>query len=95
MTYKVINIQTVEPHETQSLIIQNNQDLVTLVTCTPKHINTHRLLVTGQRIIESEKNVENIIEEKNNSNNIIIFINLLFLILFTLFIFYFKSHQNK
>ena len=50
LTYRAIDLQTILPEETQALIIQQDQDLVTLVTCTPLGINTHRYLVTGERI---------------------------------------------
>ena len=46
--YKVIDIQVVLPDETDSLKVQDGKTLVTLVTCTPKNINSHRLLVTGE-----------------------------------------------
>lgn len=48
--YKVINIETVEPERLQDLTITpNGKDLVTLVTCTPYGVNSHRLLITGER----------------------------------------------
>lgn len=50
LTYKVNDIRTVLPDELNSLQIEEGKDLVTLVTCTPYGINTHRLLVTGTRI---------------------------------------------
>ena len=49
LAYKVINIEVVEPDDVSSLSIQDEKDLVTLVTCTPYGINSHRLLVTGER----------------------------------------------
>ncbi len=49
-TYKVIEIQTVLPEETEELEIEGDLDLATLVTCTPYGVNTHRLLVTGSRV---------------------------------------------
>ena len=49
LAYQVINIQIVEPTDTEYLRIQDGRDLVTLVTCTPYGINTHRLFVTGER----------------------------------------------
>ena len=49
LAYKVINIEVVEPDDVSSLSIQDGKDLVTLVTCTPYGINSHRLLVTGER----------------------------------------------
>ena len=50
LEYKVTNTQVVLPSESQSLNIVNGKDLVTLVTCTPYGINSHRLLVTGERV---------------------------------------------
>lgn len=47
--YKVVKIQVVKPEETEQLRIEANKDLVTLLTCTPYMINSHRLLVTGER----------------------------------------------
>lgn len=46
--YVVVDIQIVLPEETESLRIKQDDTLVTLVTCTPKNINSHRLLVTGR-----------------------------------------------
>ena len=46
--YQVYQIETVLPEQTESLYIQEGADLVTLVTCTPYGINTHRLLVHAQ-----------------------------------------------
>lgn len=50
ITYKVIDIQTVDPDESHRLRADPARDLATLVTCTPLGINTQRILVTGERI---------------------------------------------
>ena len=50
LAYEVISSEVVEPNETSSLKIIDDQDFVTLVTCTPYMINSHRLLVTGKRV---------------------------------------------
>lgn len=55
MTYEVDQIKIVEPHITEDLLIQEGKDLVTLVTCTPYGVNTHRLLVRGHRIENIEE----------------------------------------
>ena len=47
--YEVTSIETVLPDETDSLVIEEGKDLCTLVTCTPYGVNTHRLLVHGER----------------------------------------------
>ncbi|GEK90826.1 class C sortase [Alkalibacterium kapii] len=50
LAYEVTEINTVLPYETELISIQEDRDLVTLITCTPYMINTHRLLVMGERI---------------------------------------------
>ncbi len=54
LAYQVKNIQVVLPDDTSVLTISEGEDLVTLLTCTPYMINTHRLLVTGHRIPYNE-----------------------------------------
>ena len=50
LAYKVDAVHTVLPTDTSLLQIEDGKDQVTLVTCTPFGINTHRLLVRGHRI---------------------------------------------
>lgn len=50
LAYKVDQILVVEPYDTSALEPVQGKDYVTLVTCTPYGINTHRLLVRGVRI---------------------------------------------
>lgn len=50
LAYEVDEIQVVEPKETEALAIEEGKDYVTLITCTPYAVNTHRLLVRGCRI---------------------------------------------
>ena len=50
LAYKVDAINTVLPTDTSLLQIADGKDLVTLVTCTPFGVNTHRLLVRGYRV---------------------------------------------
>ncbi|HEM6289397.1 TPA: class C sortase [Streptococcus suis] len=50
LAYQVERIQVIEPHQVETLHIQENRDIVTLLTCTPYMINSHRLLVTGHRV---------------------------------------------
>lgn len=49
LEYQVCHIAVVEPEDQRLLRIEEGQDLVTLVTCTPYGINSHRLLVRGIR----------------------------------------------
>ncbi len=50
LAYEVDGINTVLPTDTSLLQIEEGKDFVTLVTCTPFGINTHRLLVRGHRV---------------------------------------------
>ena len=66
LAYTVIEINTVLPEDTSELVINTQGDDVTLVTCTPYGINTHRLMVRGARIsyeMASEMAEEQTIEE--------------------------------
>ncbi|WP_422424543.1 class C sortase [Bacillus sp. PSXD-155] len=63
LAYQVNQIKVVLPSEIEDLLIVNDQDYATLLTCTPYGVNTHRLLVRGHRIpyevTEKEKPKEN------------------------------------
>lgn len=50
LTYQIVETKVVLPEETDTLEAVEGRDLVTLVTCTPLGINSHRILVTGERI---------------------------------------------
>ena len=54
LEYEVDRIETVLPEETEALLVVPGADLVTLMTCTPYGINTHRLLVRGRRVLKQE-----------------------------------------
>lgn len=54
LEYAVDDISVVEPDDTSKLKVENGRDLITLVTCTPYGVNSHRLLVRGSRV-EREK----------------------------------------
>ena len=57
LKYQVTDIRVVLPHETESLNKVEGKDLATLITCTPYGVNTHRLLVTGERVPMDEEAV--------------------------------------
>lgn len=59
LAYQVYDIEVIEPNEVERLAIIEGRDLVTLVTCTPYGINSHRLLIHGERVpYQEEKAVE-------------------------------------
>ena len=49
LCYEVDKISVVKPEDTTALAVEDGQDLVTLLTCTPYGVNTHRLLIRGIR----------------------------------------------
>ncbi|RSX55336.1 class C sortase [Bifidobacterium samirii] len=49
LAYRVVDIDVVTPDKINEILPDPDRDLVTLVTCTPYAVNTHRLLVTGER----------------------------------------------
>ncbi len=55
LAYEVVEKIVVLPTKTDTLAIREKQDLVTLITCTPYTVNTHRLLVTGKRVPFTEE----------------------------------------
>ena len=58
LAYEVDQINTVLPHDTAYLGLEEGKDLCTLVTCTPFGVNTHRLLIRGHRIAYTPKDEE-------------------------------------
>lgn len=54
LTYRVCEIQTLLPEEADELYPDEERDLMMLVTCTPYGVNSHRLIVTGERISDAE-----------------------------------------
>lgn len=72
LTYKVYETKVILPNEIDELQIEPGKDLVTLVTCTPYGVNTHRLLVKANQVEYEEyiknDNKANIIDNALNSN---------------------------
>lgn len=61
LAYQVDRIKVVEPDGFDALKIEKNRDIVTLLTCTPYGVNSHRLLVTGHRVaypVEAAKKIK-------------------------------------
>lgn len=74
LAYKVNKIQIVEPEDVSGLQIEAGEDLVTLVTCTPYGINTHRLLVTGKRVEYKKAQHDAIKQELPSARELIFFL---------------------
>ncbi len=102
LAYKVDQILTVLPEETEALSIVPGQDYATLVTCTPYAINTHRLLVRGHRIpyeeaVKIEKDTSTGIELSFTTKVLIVTLGIIFigLVLAVLYSMYDKRRGKK
>lgn len=65
LAYEIDQIKVVEPSDTNDLVIDREEDYVTLATCTPYGVNSHRLLVRGTRVPYMEDAVEQPVAKAN------------------------------
>ncbi|MDT2825900.1 class C sortase [Vagococcus lutrae] len=92
MKYEIESIKEVLPTETDDLVIQEGKDMMTLLTCTPYMINTHRLLVTGHRVPYTEDEAkEEISSVKKSQQKDYYLLLLIILIVFTFFIWWLRN----
>lgn len=54
LEYRVTEIRIIYPYETDNILIQPGRDLITIVTCHPYRVNTHRYLVFAERYVKGE-----------------------------------------
>lgn len=101
--YKIKNIYTVLPNELNDYInIYNNKDMVTLITCVPVGVNTHRLVIQAERFsLDVVKDVSDINIENSKSYSNMMFIWIVVgicfdvLILIILFILFIRSYNRR
>ena len=93
LAYQIYSIEVIEPDEVGKLDPVNDEDIATLITCTPYGINTQRLIVNGKRIPYSIKVQESIPEEMMSLRELF-FTVLPFLFLFLLLIKEFKERRK-
>lgn len=96
LTYKVDQIRTVLPEETDELEIVAGKDYATLVTCTPYGINSHRLLIRGERTDDIIDDLMNNSEAKVLDRNMVaLFIGIpAFIIVISFIVFRKKKTSN-
>ena len=66
LTYEVDKIDIVEPSDVSGLQIETGSDYVTLITCTPYGVNSHRLLVRGHRIPNLPEDEQELVDGLSN-----------------------------
>lgn len=86
--YQVDNIVVVEQNDVSNLEIVKDKDYVTLVTCTPYGINTHRLLVRGSRVDSVNNEVVTLDNTKKDINvNVYLLFTVLILLVISVYSF--------
>ena len=93
LAYKVESIKVIEPNEVSALSIQKGRDLVTLLTCTPYMINSHRLLVTGHRIAYNDKVAKQ--KRAKATANLLLKIMIIVLVVFILLYLVYRYFRKK
>jgi len=94
LAYQVDQILVIEPHETEALRVIPDGDYVTLITCTPYGINSHRLLVRGTRIPYVEE-MEQAVEVASKEIDWRLIIIVTFVGLFILGLLIYKYRERK
>ncbi len=95
LAYEVDQILTVEPSDFEPVLVQEGMDYVTLLTCTPYMINSHRLLVRGHRV-DFQNLDESIVVKREQSifRKYFYHVFILTLLAVVLFIYQFKKHRD-
>lgn len=81
--YEVIDIKVIDPDEVDAIDIKKEKDLVTLLTCTPYGINSHRLLVIGERI-EVKDNSDILVDDVKLYTNYLKLVPLIIIVIYYL-----------
>ncbi|MER0123695.1 class C sortase [Streptococcus sp. ZJ93] len=94
LAYRVVSVKVVEPSDLKSIAVEEGKDYVTLLTCTPYMINSHRLLVTGERTeyVAEEEHSE---QEKTSQANLYKHLFLGNIVLIALFLWGIGKYRKK
>ncbi|NQQ33168.1 class C sortase [Streptococcus suis] len=95
LAYQIDSITIIEPTDFSSLVIFPDQDYVTLLTCTPYMINSHRLLVRGQRIPYTPEDSELIKTQSTNYQIPVLYLVVASLIVIIVLLAFFIKRQSK
>ena len=93
-TYEVDDIKVILPEEIESLLPVAGEDYVTLVTCTPYGVNSHRLLVRGTRV-ENIEEVTRVIEEMEIPYRLLLIIVVVTLLFVVMLIWMNRQHRKR
>ncbi|WP_308533766.1 class C sortase [uncultured Peptoniphilus sp.] len=94
LAYKVDQITTVEPWDFEKVLVISGKDYVTLLTCTPYMINSHRLLVRGHRIEYTPAVQEEALKQNKRKINYLKLLIISLIILIVLIIIWFRERKK-
>ena len=97
LAYQVDSIDVIEPSDFSKLLIVPGHDYVTLLTCTPIMINTHRLLVRGHRVEYVKAVEERIIAENKTSHmyKYLFYLSLVLIIILIVIVIHLRKKRKK
>ncbi|HEM3201788.1 TPA: class C sortase [Streptococcus suis] len=95
LAYQIDSITIIEPTDFSSLVVFPDQDYVTLLTCTPYMINSHRLLVRGQRIPYTPEDSEFIKTQSTNYQIPVLYLVVASLVVIIVLLAFFIKRQSK
>lgn len=97
LAYQVDQILIVEPSDFEPVLVVKGEDYITLLTCTPYMVNSHRLLVRGERIDYVPAVVEQEIATRRQSNTyqMLFYVTLALLAFVLLAVAYLKFRKKK
>lgn len=81
LTYKVYSSEVVDPDDSSKLNVTDGKDILSLVTCYPFGINSHRLLIHAERVYNTAASVDEISSNNQSYDTSILFLIVIFLIL--------------
>jgi len=98
LAYRIDNIIVVEPEDVAALQPAEGKDYITLITCTPYGVNSHRLLVRGERVDYTPEEIEQRIAGTNpvtSKETWMLFAGIDLLVLVILLVSWMKSRRRK
>lgn len=95
LTYKVCDINIVDPDDISFLQVDENRNLLSLVTCYPYAVNSHRLIVTAEEYINSDNKIAPTEKIENNSYTYIVIALLALLLLAVLILTVIKVRKGR
>ena len=94
--YKIINMEVVEPREVyDKMKIEEGRDLITLVTCTPYGVNSHRLVITAERTDNMPKDSDLSVNPEIYYGIVNFIIGLIIAFVLLILLYLYKKHRNK